>query len=173
MTAKSCGTAGLGAGFYGAKREEQFSKYQVVPASSGWIMTTRDGIRCYFGSQAGSRQENHLGVFQWCLDRVEDPNGNYYLITYSKDQGQIYPAQIAYTGNGRLGPTHSIHFTYSSRPDAVESYLTKSRVVTTKLLTAITTKANGQTARAYALEYETGPSARSRLKQVRPTRCRR
>ncbi|MGE5257168.1 MAG: SpvB/TcaC N-terminal domain-containing protein, partial [Hyphomicrobiales bacterium] len=66
-----------GAGFYGARREEAFSRYQVASAASGWIMTTRDGVRYSFGSQPGSRQENEFGVFQWCLDRVEDPNGNF------------------------------------------------------------------------------------------------
>jgi RHS repeat-associated protein len=156
-----------GPGFYGAKREERFSKYQLTSASSGWVMTTRDGVCYSFGSQAGSRQENPFGVFQWWLDRVEDTNGNHYLITYTKDQGQIYPAQIVYTGNGQLSPTHSIVFTYTSRPDAVESYQTKTRVVTAKRLSTITTKANGQTARSYTLVYENGRSGRSRLKQIK------
>jgi len=156
-----------GSGFYGAKREERFSKYQLVSASSGWVMTTRDGVRYFFGSQAGSRQESPLGVFQWCLDRVEDANGNYYRITYSKDQGQIYPAQIVYTGNGQLSPTHSIQFTCTGRPDVIESYLTKTRVVTAKRLSTITTTANGAAARTYSFVYENGRSGRSRLKQVK------
>lgn len=156
-----------GAGAYGAKREEHFSKYQLSSPSAGWVVTTREGIRYTFGAQTGSRLENPYGIFQWCLDRVEDPNGNYYSITYFKDQGQIYPAQIAYTGNGRLNPTHSVEFTYETRPDAVLSYLTKARVVTAKLLTSITTKANGQVARYYDLVYEKGHSGRSRLKQLK------
>ena len=156
-----------GSGFYGAKREERFSKYQLVSASSGWVVTTREGVRYFFGSQTGSRQESPLGVFQWCLDRVEDANGNYYRITYSKDQGQIYPAQIVYTGNGQLSPTHSIQFTCTGRPDVIESYLTKTRVVTAKRLSTITTTANGAAARTYSFVYENGRSGRSRLKQVK------
>jgi RHS repeat-associated protein len=156
-----------GSGFYGAKREERFSKYQMVSASSGWVVTTRDGVRYFFGSQTGSRQESPLGVFQWCLDRVEDANGNYYRITYSKDQGQIYPAQIVYTGNGQLSPTHSIQLTYTNRIDVVESYLTKTHVSTAKRLSTITTAANGAAARTYSLVYENGRSGRSRLKQIK------
>lgn len=156
-----------GAGYYGAKREERFSKYQLSSPSAGWVVTTREGARYTFGAQTGSRLENPYGIFHWALDRVEDPNGNYYSITYFKDQGQIYPAQIVYTGNGRLNPTHSVEFAYESRPDAVLSYLTKARVVTAKRLTSITTKANGQVARYYDLVYEKGRSGRSRLKQLK------
>ena len=156
-----------GAGYYGAKREEHFSKYQLSSLSAGWVVTTREGTRYTFGAQTGSRLENPYGIFQWCLDRVEDPNGNYYSITYFKDQGQIYPTRISYTGNGRLNPTHAVEFAYEARPDAVLSYLTKARVATAKLLTSITTKANGQVARYYDLVYEQGRSGRSRLKQVK------
>ncbi len=156
-----------GLGFFGAKREERFSRYQLLSASSGWVMTTRDGVRHFFGTRPDSRQENPFGVFQWCLDRVEDANGNYYSLTYVTDQGQIYPAEIRYTGNGRLSPTHSVRFTLEARPDVFESYLTKARVVTAKRLSAVTTRANGQVARTYALVYETGRTGRSRIRQIK------
>lgn len=156
-----------GLGFFGAKREERFSRYQLLSTSSGWVMTTRDGVRHFFGTRPDSRQENPFGVFQWCLDRVEDANGNYYSLTYVTDQGQIYPAEIRYTGNGRLSPTHSVRFTLEARPDIFESYLTKARVVTAKRLSAVITRANGQVARTYALVYETGRTGRSRIRQIK------
>ncbi len=156
-----------GSGYYGLKREERFSKYQLLSPAAGWVVTSRDGVRHFFGSHAGSRMESPSGVFRWHLDRVEDPNGNTYTITYFKDQGQVYPQRVDYTGYAQTAPTHSVLFTYVNRPDPIVSYLSRTRVVSAKLLSAITTKANGQTARVYELSYEQGSSGRSRLRQIK------
>ncbi len=156
-----------GAGYYGQKREERFSKYQLLSPTAGWVATRRDGMRYIFGSQPGSRLENQSGVFRWCLDRVEDPNGNFYTITYFKDQGQIYPQRIDYTGHTRAAPAHSVVFSYTNRPDLIVSFLSRTRIVTAKLLSALTTKANGRTARVYDLAYEQGSSGRSRLRHIK------
>lgn len=156
-----------GGDHYGLKREEGFSKYRLLSPAAGWVVTSRDGLRFVFGSHAGSRLESPFGVFRWCLDRVEDPNGNYYTISYFKDQGQIYPQRIDYTGHPQASPTHAVLFAYADRPDPVVSYLSRTRVVTAKLLSTITTKANGQTARVFELSYEQGASGRSRLRQIK------
>jgi hypothetical protein len=129
-----------GNGYYGARREVHFSKYQMTSPETGWIVNTRDGLKYYFGTSRASQIYNAYGVFQWCLDRVEDSNGNYYSITYFKDQEQIYPSLISYTGNRSLSPTHAVAFAYESRPDFIVSYLSKFRAVTAKRLKTITTK---------------------------------
>ncbi len=159
--------ADWGSGWFGLKREEGFSKYRLLSPAAGWVVTSRDGRRYVFGSHAGSRLEGPNGVFRWCLERVEDPNGNFYAITYFKDQGQIYPQRIDYTGHAQAAPTHAVLFAYASRPDPVVSYLSRTRVVTAKLLSTVTTKANGQTARVFELSYEQGVSGRSRLRQIK------
>ena len=155
-----------GNGYYGAKRETLFSKYQMTSPDKGWVISTRDGVKYYFGASTASQINNSYGVFQWCLDRVEDPNGNFYSITYFKDQGQIYPSLISYTGNTGLNPTHAVEFNYENRPDVIVSYLSQSRTATAKRLKSITTKANGVVARTYTFTYENAASGRSRLKKI-------
>lgn len=82
-----------GTNYYGARIEGDFSKYYFISSSSGWQVTARDGTKYYYGTTQASRQDNPEDpnqVFKWCLDRVEDTNGNYMTVTYEKDQGQIY-----------------------------------------------------------------------------------
>ncbi|SHL47697.1 virulence plasmid B protein [Desulfatibacillum alkenivorans DSM 16219] len=76
-----------GAGFYGEKIESKFTKYEKKGDS--WVATTTDGTKFYFGSTDGSRlydRPDAARIFKWCLDRVEDTNGNYMTISYTKDQ---------------------------------------------------------------------------------------
>lgn len=156
-----------GAGFYGAKREAEFRKHHFLSDRRGWEVTDREGRRWFFGSSAESRLENDHGVFEWLLDRVEDANGNWYRVRYSKDQGQPYPLEILYTGHDRLAPAYRVQFGYGNRPDPLESYESRGRVVMAKRLESLRVTANGQPARLFQLIYETGRSGRSRLKEIR------
>jgi len=70
--------ADWGQNYFGVKIEEAFSKYYLNPSSGGWEVTTKDGIRYFYGTSSNSRQDNSHGVFKWCLDRAEDTNGNWY-----------------------------------------------------------------------------------------------
>ncbi len=156
-----------GTGFYGAKRESEFRKYRFLSDRLGWEMTDRNGRRWLFGGSAESRIENEYGVFEWLLDRVVDANGNWYRVRYSRDQGQPYPLEILYTGHDRLAPTHRVQFVYGTRPDPLESFESRSRVVMAKRLESLRVTANGQPARSFQFFYETGRSGRSRLKEIR------
>ena len=73
--------------------------------TGGWEVTTKDGTKYYYGTNADgrSRQNSALGIFKWCLDKVLDTNGNYMTVTYQKDSGAIYPAQIDYTAHQTSG----------------------------------------------------------------------
>jgi len=66
----------------------------------GWEVQTKDGKTLYFGTTDKSRQSFDSGadVFKWCLDRVEDANGNYMTISYTKYDGEIYLRQIVNGG---------------------------------------------------------------------------
>ncbi len=156
-----------GTGFYGAKREAEFRKYRFLSDRRGWEVTDREGRRWFFGGSAESRLENEHGVFEWLLDRVEDVNGNWYRIRYSREEGQPYPLEILYTGHDRLAPAHRVQFGYGNRPDPLESYESRGRVVMAKRLESLRVTANGQPARLFQFVYETGRSGRSRLKEIR------
>ena len=87
--------------------EGAFSKYcktDVSTTYSYWTVYAKDGTKYSYGSTSASRQDDPADsskVFKWCLDRVEDTNGNYMTITYlAKDSTrELYPSIIQYTGN--------------------------------------------------------------------------
>ncbi|MBI5895633.1 MAG: hypothetical protein HZB24_06390 [Desulfobacterales bacterium] len=68
---------------YRAKIEGEFSRYFYDSTGDAWRVQAKDGRVMYFGSTANSRQSNTHGTFKWCLDRVEDPNGNYMTLSYT------------------------------------------------------------------------------------------
>jgi len=107
--------------YFEEKIERTFSKYSFAPGG-GWTVTTKDGTKYYYGMTAASRQDNPFGTFKWCLDRVEDTNGNYMTATYLKDapNGEIYLGRIDYTGNGSLAPANYVILNYDGaiRTDA-------------------------------------------------------
>ncbi|VEN72620.1 conserved membrane hypothetical protein [Candidatus Desulfarcum epimagneticum] len=168
-----------GSDYYGAKIEEEFSKYYFDSATGGWEVTARDGTKFYYGARSVGRQESGDNVFKWGLEKIEDTNRNYMRIYYTKDQGQLYPDQIVYTG-GPVGAFESnyINFVYETRSDAPLSYKTKFSVKTAKRLARIevysnaTSAANsrlsgGQLVRRYQLTYNQGAhTGRSRLTDV-------
>jgi len=162
-----------GANFYGAKIEEDFSRYYFdISVTGGWVVTARDGTRYYYGSSSDSRQENSLGVFKWCLDEVRDTNGNYLKLTYTKANGQIYLQEIVYTGNhqAQVQGTNSVKFILEARSDDIFAYVSRSKVKTAKRLKRIEVYANDGLVRKYQLTYQKGASSRrSCLKEIQIT----
>ncbi|MBF0559296.1 MAG: hypothetical protein HQL08_11010, partial [Nitrospirae bacterium] len=99
-----------GANYYGDKIEGAFTRYLYNTGTGGWEVTTKDGLKYYYGSTKASRQNNPWNytnnnqVFKWYLDKVQDLNGNYMTFTYSSDtsgsaQGITYLSRIDYTYN--------------------------------------------------------------------------
>lgn len=161
---------------YRAKVERDFHRVRRLVATDGrpyWEVTSSRGVRYLFGSTAASRQDDPANldrVFRWCLDRVEDPNGNYFTISYFKDRGAIYPETVSYTGNGSLSPTNAVRLWRDAglRPDVAPSYRTGFAVVTAYRLQSVEVRAGGQVDRAFALDYTISPATgRSLLHAVR------
>jgi RHS repeat-associated protein len=145
---------------YRAKIEGSFIR--VVMQDGYWIATDKKGVRFFFGQVDETRlrdPSDSTRVFKWCLDRIEDPNGNYVTFNYTQDQNQLYLNEINYTGNNTLPTTNSVKFIlYDTRSDAPTMYTTKFAVTTAKLLKSIEVYANGSTlVRAYDLTYNTRP----------------
>ncbi len=151
--------ADWGTGFYGAKIEEAFVKYRYD--GSAWEAIDKDGRRYFYGTSSSSRQGGPEGVYRWCLDAVEDSNGNRVEIRYERERGEIYPASVSWPGSP--GTVEAV-FVYEGRPDAPVSYGTGFSVTTARRLRAVEVYAGRQLCRRYILAYESGN--RSRLASV-------
>lgn len=153
-----------GANHYGAKIEGPLSRYYYDSSTGGWVVTTKDGTKYYYGTSSASRQDFSGGyVFKWCLDKVQDTNGNYMTVTYLKDQGQIYPYTIAYTGHSTVNPTHLVVFNWASgRSDVSPMYSTNFLVKTAYQLTGVDVYGNWTLQRRYQTQYTYSTSS-SRL----------
>lgn len=108
----------VGGNTYQTKIEGGFSRITTDDAKSHWVVTDKTGLRFFYGQTAASRQDGNGSILKWCLDRIEDTNGNYIAIYYYKDQGQIYLNRIEYTGNAGLDPTNYVNFYWESRLDS-------------------------------------------------------
>lgn len=149
--------------YYRAKIEGAFSQYYYVSADQGWVVTTRDGIKYYYGSSLSSQQDNDNGIFKWCLDRVVDANGNEIVYTYVKDQGAIYLSRIEYSGGLNV-----VQLTTEIRPDVYTMNDTHAPVTTGIRLSKIETFGNGALAHTYTFTYDQGAvTERSRLVRIK------
>ena len=107
-------------GTYRTVIEKEFLRIKKLVADDGkpyWQVTDKSGIRYTFGRTAASRLDNPSDsskIFRWCLDRVEDTNGNYMSISYFKNGGMIYLDCIDYTGfNDPDAPQYTLQTTNS------------------------------------------------------------
>ena len=90
------------------------------------------------------------------LEKVMDTNNNYVRYVYNKDQNQIYPYEIIYTGNGSTDGPMTITFATSTRPDPTESYKSDFLVDTNYRISQIEAYVSGNLVRQYNLSYTTG-----------------
>ena len=144
----------IGNNEYRPKIESGFSK--IIYNGTYWLVTDKSGTKYYFGQEDQSRLTNQKGTFKWCLDKVIDTNSNYMKLTYQKDQGQIYPQEVKYTGNETTGfsPTNTVTFVLETRPKVIISSFSGSKVVTAKRLSEIQVDVLGLgRVRSYKLEY--------------------
>jgi RHS repeat-associated protein len=154
---------------YQGKTDSEFRQIQQVVAADGrsmWEVVDRRGVRFRYGSGPSTRQDNPIRakeIFAWMLESATDPNGNSYTIAYDKDQGAIYPREIAYNGN------RIVFWKSPNRADVSEDYRRGFKVITRYLLTIVEVRSaapGGGTdlMAAYELKYDASPqTSRSRL----------
>lgn len=150
---------------YSPKVEGKFNRIRKLTAPDTrtyWEVTDKKGTKYTYGSTDDSRladPSDPSKIFRWCLDRVEDLNGNYLVIDYyPKELNQIYPDTVRYTGNpaGNLLPTNTIKFYFDSvRIDKEISFVSNFKVQTAKRLKTIQITANGLPYKAYSFTYKT------------------
>lgn len=175
MSGGAADLVSVGNGTYHQRIESSFWRIRQIPSKDGknyWEATDKSGIRYLYGESTASRQDDPSDmnrIFKWSLDRIQDPDGNYLTVAYSKpaNSGELYIDHIDYAGNGSVLPTTSVRFSLESRDDAYPGYSTGFRVVTGSRLETIDVSANGQRVRAYKLAYANDPSGdRSLLTSV-------
>lgn len=160
-------------GQYRAKVEDgSLLSYTVTTASASttWTMYDKNGTRYTFGITAEARMDNASStdeVFKWMLEEVRDTNNNFVRYEYYKNQGQIYPYKIYYTGSGATDGLFQIEFLRETRPDTLTSYETRFYTRTEYRISEIQAKVNGTWSRKYELDYTAGNNGvRSMLSTV-------
>jgi RHS repeat-associated protein len=147
---------------------------------------TKDGLYLFYGTTADSRIEV-TGTSMpklWALNRVQDRDGNFMTITYTKGangsgfNGSFRPATIewARTAAG-TGPFFRVVFVYQNRPasDVDVSYFAGGYSVEDKLVDRVEVQAleagNWVVVRQYDLTYEQSVSSTGRSRLASITQC--
>lgn len=153
---------------YRAEMESAFMKYIYSAADNTWVAYDKSGTKYTFGLTNASKVESGGNTFAWYLEKIEDVYGNYITYIYEKPgDGQIYIKEILYTGGSGLAPDKSVVFNYEERSDKLYSYRSGWEVVTSKRLSGIGARLNGNIVWRYELAYITSPdTSRSLLQSV-------
>ncbi|MES1190872.1 MAG: SpvB/TcaC N-terminal domain-containing protein [Steroidobacter sp.] len=142
----------------------------------------KDGLIYEYGHSADSQLISASGyAYEWRLNRVSDPDGNSYTVTYTSD-GTQYSAVVASIQWSPMTPGGSNYqyqtsFHYSQKTDKKDQldwFISDAEFKDSNRLDSITVgySASGaantySTVRQYQLTYETSPTTSfSRLKQV-------
>ncbi|MEZ4180596.1 MAG: RHS repeat-associated core domain-containing protein [Candidatus Doudnabacteria bacterium] len=128
--------------FYARIDNGQANRYQLVESGDGlvWEVSTKSGVKYYFGQTNESRLSDPADgskVFSWYLTKVEDLNHNFYTVSYIKDQNQVYPSFIEYTGHPQTPAVFRLDFEYEARPDVFQSAASGFMVTTAQRLKSI------------------------------------
>jgi len=160
-----------GHGHYGKKNESDFSDFEYL-GDSGWKMTDKFGRQYVFGSSPATRMDNSASstqIFRWYLERIEDTDGNTIVYDYFKDENQVYPNTIKYTGNKNV-PDNGIFeivFNRISRADNILAYNFGFPIRTNYLIKEIVVKVLGEETKKYTLDYVVGDNnVRSMLSAI-------
>ena len=134
-------------------------------AGGVWSATDKTGTTYTYGSSAASRQDdatNSAHIFKWMLNEVRNTNNNYISYSYFKDQGQIYPDAISYTGHGSTAGIFSVSFGRSPVTNAYTSYSDGFQVTTADVTSSVSISVSGSIVRSYALTFATSPTLATR-----------
>lgn len=131
-----------------------------------WIAFDKQGVKYTFGQTATARQDdpdNITRVYRWMLEEVRDTNDNFIRYEYFKDQGQIYPSKIFYSGNNTTDGIFEVEFLRESRNDQMVSHKTGFNVKTNYRFNSILIKVNNSWVKKYDLNYIAGDNNKTSL----------
>ncbi|MBT4210076.1 MAG: hypothetical protein HOE19_04155 [Candidatus Komeilibacteria bacterium] len=137
----------------------EFFDYEYASSTDTWIVKDKQGTVYTFGATINSRQDD-LGdptkVFKWMLEEIRDTNDNFIRYEYYKDNGQIYPYKIFYTGHSTTDGIFEVEFLREARNDNLNSFATGFNVYNDYRINEIEISVNNQWEKRYHLNYITG-----------------
>jgi len=158
------------ANHYYMETEGSFANIQYI--TDHWVITDKKGIKYYYGNTDDSKQydtSNASRIFRWALNRVEDLNGNYMIISYLKDNGQIYPQTISYTGNDTasliLSTYAQVSISYVSAAQSSVFYISGFGVTTAQRIDHISVSVGANIQSTYTFTYKQSDSTQRDLLQ--------
>ncbi|MBI4992655.1 MAG: VCBS repeat-containing protein [Candidatus Magasanikbacteria bacterium] len=152
-------------GQYGAKVETgNFLNYALT--NNKWVVTDKTGAVYTFGKDSSARQDDANNIdhaYKWLLQEVRDTNDNYIKYEYFKNNGQIYPERIIYTGHGVVDGIFEVIFNREARADTSVMYNAGFKIRTQYRISNLTVKANGEWVRKYDFSYIAGDNGKRSL----------
>lgn len=138
--------------------------------SGYWIVYDKSGTKYTFGLDAEARQDdpNDSGrVYKWMIQEIRDTNDNYIKFEYFKDNGQIYPETITYTGNGSTDGIFTVNFELDEYEVSPDMYYADFAIKTDYRIERIEIQEDTEWVRRYDLAYSLGDAGyRSLLESV-------
>lgn len=134
----------------------------VNEGPSFFIVKTKDGVIMEYGNTNDSKIEAQYPnntVFTWLLNKVIDPFGNYYTISYIEINNgngiQFYPDKIEYTGNDNenLSPYNKVKFVYGFKTDYNRSFIAGTAMLNNRLISSIEVYNEQIKVKEYKLDY--------------------
>lgn len=161
-------------GAYGADQsiyrttEESFADVRAIgqfgsfgPAS--FRSRTKSGLTIEFGATNDARVvgPGPAEIASWLVSKVSDRVGNYYSVTYSRNDtlGETYPIQIDFTGHSGQGvlPNNSVVFEYEDQTYPISRYMAGKKFSITKRLKKIRVQVAGVDVWDYRFSYTAEP----------------
>src|SRR3989339_391377 len=156
-----------GSGNFGPKVESgEFLSYTL--ASNTWTVKDKKGATYKFGATTQARQDDPADsskVYKWMLEEVRDTNDNFVRYEYFKDQGQIYPGKIFYTGSGSTDGPFEVELVNQPRIDINGTNKAAFAVNTAYIINKVLLKINTVWVRKYEFVYEVGDNSVSSILQ--------
>lgn len=131
-----------------------------------WVAYDKSGSRYTFGAEAGSRQDDpndSARIYKWMISEIRDTNDNYIKYEYYKDDGQIYPSVITYTGNGSTDGIFEVFFDREAVPSPTVQFSSGFSVSTEERISEIRTEVQGDWVRKYEMAYSAGDNGEENL----------
>ncbi len=123
---------------------------------TSWTVRDKKGLHYRFGATSDARQDDSNDpqhVYKWMIDEIRDTNDNFIKFTYFKDEGEIYPFKIFYTGHGLTDGILETEFVRTSHSGDTVQFYTGFPVQTRYRISGIINRINQSIAHEYDLSY--------------------